>query len=230
MRSRGIGWLVPLSGAMRALPHLFLSACSALEHLGEPLSSYPFRFLRLSAAASILAKAVATPLFLARALASRPELHQPELLPRKVVTVADATLSLTWLVSHFALHRAYRRWHHAAPSVVAPRLLSVLRAAFHQFQMQAAAVAATSGLQLLYLVGPAAPPLVAAAALRISPAHRRLRAGLLALLAALLALSRMALPAPNYGLLRAVLIRSGLARLLMEYHSFRLIEEVSLRM
>jgi hypothetical protein len=84
MRSRRIGWLVPFSGAVRALPQLFLSACSTLEHLGEPLASYPFRFLRLSAAASIIAKAVGTPLFLARALAARPELHQPELLPRKV--------------------------------------------------------------------------------------------------------------------------------------------------
>jgi hypothetical protein len=145
-----------------------------------------------------------------------------------VVTVADAALSLAWLASHFALHRAYRRWHHAAPSVVAPRLLLVLKAALHQVQMQAAAVTLTSGLQLLYLAGPFAPPLVAAAALRTSPARRRLRRGLLSLLVALLALSRTPLPVANYRLLRAVLIRSGLAKLLMEYHSFRLIEEVRL--
>jgi len=227
LRSRRIGWLVPLSGGLRSLPQLFLSGCSALEHLGEPLASYPFRFLRFSAAASIVgAKAVATPLFLRTVLAKYPELHQPELLPRKVVTVADAALSVGWLASHFALHRAYRRWHHAAPSVVAPMLANVGRAAAHQAKLQAAAVALTTGMQLLYLIGPGAPPLLGVAAMRIPRSYRKLRSALIALLLALLALTRTKLPTPNYNLLRSLLIRSGLAGLMKEYHSFRLIEEV----
>lgn len=218
---------MPLSGGLRSLPHLLLSACSTLEHLGEPLSSYPFRFLRFGAAASIIgAKAIATPLYLRATLTTHPELHQPELLPRKLVTVVDAATSVIWLASHFALHRAYRQWNQGAKSVVAPKLLAALRAAAHQVRLQAAAVAVTSALQLLYLVGPAAPPALAVALLRLPAARRRLRVALVGVLVGLLALMKTPLPPPSYGLLSKLLVRSGLAGLLKEYHSFRLIEEV----
>ena len=95
-----------------------------------------------------------------------------------------------------------------------------------QAKLQAAAVALTTGMQLLYLIGPGAPPLLGVAAMRIPRSYRKLRSALIALLLALLALTRTKLPTPNYNLLRSLLIRSGLAGLMKEYHSFRLIEEV----
>jgi len=118
--------------------HVGVLTPQALEHLGEPLSSYPFRLLRLCGLLSLVgAKAIATPLYLRATLSTRPELHQPAMLPRKLVTAADAALSVGWLASHFALHKAYRRWRHGLPSVVAPRLLAAAGGAAHQLRLQA---------------------------------------------------------------------------------------------
>ena len=55
-----------------------------------------------------------------------------------------------------------------------------------------------------------------------------MRALLLGAVGGLLALSRTRLPRPKYGLLRSLLLHSGLGSLLQEYHSFELIEEARL--
>ena len=43
-----------MMGALRCLPTFLLTSLSALEHLGEPPSSLPFRALRAAALASLV--------------------------------------------------------------------------------------------------------------------------------------------------------------------------------
>ncbi|KAL1520649.1 hypothetical protein AB1Y20_022222 [Prymnesium parvum] len=224
LTSERIGWLVPLTGATRSLPTFFLTALSALEHLGEHPSSPAFRALRAAASASIVAcKGVLTPLLLRQAL-TRPELHQPSLLPRKLVTLADAAASLAWLLARWTQSRPAAS---ALPALrrggVAAELAAAAARCLHQLRMHTTVVLLTTALQAVYL---AAPTALLAAPLLARRLPRRAAAALAAAAAALLASTRLPLPSPQRRLLSALLLRSGLVRLLKEYHSFRLIEEV----
>lgn len=225
LRSQSVGALATQLGALRALPTCFLAALSTLEHLGEPPNSRPFRALGAAAALSLVGcKAVATPYLLFKHLKRRAELHQPALLPSKLVVVGDAVASVAWLSSHLA-----SRWAAppaaaaASPSAVAPQLAGGALRLLHHLRMHGAMLLVTAGFQAAYLTTPTLA-LVAAAARR----RPKLRAALLGCLGVLVASLKLPLPRrPPLRLLQTLFIDTGLVKLMKDYHGFRLIEEVA---
>ena len=229
LRSQSVGALATQLGALRALPTCFLAALSTLEHLGEPSTSRPFRALSAAAALSLVGcKAVATPYLLFHHLRRRAELHQPALLPSKLVVVGDAAASVAWLSSHLAARwatpaAAAAAAAAAAPSAVAPQLLGGARRLLHHLRMHGAMLFVTAGFQAAYLTTPTLA--LAAAAARRRP---RLRAALLGCLGVLVASLKLPLPRrPPLRLLQTLFIDSGLVKLMKDYHDFQLIEEVA---
>lgn len=140
LRSQDLGRQgIALFGGLRGLPTFVLASLSALEHLGEPAGSRPFRVLRTAAVLTLLGcKAVFAPLAYRRLLPTLPALHQPEMLPRKIVTVLDAALSLGWLGTRLATRRSSRAERAHAPSLLVPELVRMVKQAAHQSRVQAA--------------------------------------------------------------------------------------------
>lgn len=200
LRSVNTGWIVPYAGAVRCLPNFFLAALSALEHFDEPVASVPFRVLRRLAALSVmLCKGLITPLYLRAVLTTRPELHQPQMLPRKIATASDAALSVAWLASRLLLRPSASRAGGGAGSSLTPLPSSLvvreLRAALTRLgrhaRVNATALLLTASLQVGYLTGPLSVVGLGVMLLRArhgaTRAMRMLRAAVLAALGALVA-------------------------------------------